>query len=155
MKITIAVGSAVAIPLAVVLAACSSQAAKPATTQTVTVTATETATYIATPTATITHQVQVKVPVPGPTKTVTKSVPQTYTTLGDGTYVVGTDIQPGIYKTAGPGSSGVPSQCYWAVLNSLNTTDIADNGNIDGPTTIQVNGKALELNGGCTWAKIG
>jgi ABC-type Fe3+-hydroxamate transport system substrate-binding protein len=150
-----AVASAVAIAFALLLAGCSSQAAKPAPTQTVTVTATETATYIATPTATITHQVQVKVPVPGPTKTVTKSVPQTYTTLSDGTYVVGTDIQPGVYKTAGPGSSAIANTCYWAVLNSLNTTDIADNGNISGPTTIQVDGKALELSGGCTWAKIG
>ena len=93
--------------------------------------------------------------MPGPTKTVTKAVPQTYTTLSDGTYVVGTDIQPGIYKTAGPGSSAITDSCYWAVLNSLNTHDIADNGNISGPTTIQVDGKALELSGGCTWAKIG
>jgi len=74
---------------------------------------------------------------------------------GDQMYLVGTDIQPGIYKTAGPGSSGVLNSCYWAVLNSLNTLDIADNGNIPGPTTIQVDGKALELNGGCTWARIG
>ena len=124
----------------------------PVTTQTAT--ATITATPPA-PTATMIRTQQVRVPVPGPTKTVTKLVPQTYTTLSDGTYVVGTDIQPGIYKTAGPGSSGVLNSCYWAVLNSLNTQDIADNGNISGPTTIQVDGKALELSGGCTWARIG
>ena len=122
----------------------------PVTTQTATATVTTTP-----PTATVFRTQQVKVPVPGPVKTVTKSVPQTYTTLSDGTYVVGTDIQPGIYKTAGPGSTAITDSCYWAVLNSLNTQDIADNGNISGPTTIQVNGKALELSGGCTWARIG
>lgn len=124
--------------------------AGPVITQTATATVTPPA-----PTATVTHTQKVKVPVPGPTKVVTKQVPQTYTTLSDGTYVVGTDIQPGIYKTAGPGSSGVLNSCYWAVLTSLNTQDIADNGNISGPTTIQVSGRALELNGGCTWARIG
>jgi hypothetical protein len=99
----------------------------------------------------------VKVPVPGPTKTVPVPVPQTYTKLSSGTYVVGTDIQPGIYKTAGPGSSDFTDSCYWATLNTLNTQDINDNGNISGPTTIEVPAsvKALELNGGCTWAKIG
>ncbi len=118
-------------------------------------TQTATATVTTTPTATVVRTQQVKVPVPGPVRTVTKSVPQTYTTLSDGTYVVGTDIQPGVYKTAGPGSSAITDSCYWAVLNSLNTQDIADNGNISGPTTIQVGGKALELTGGCTWARIG
>ena len=97
-----------------------------------------------------------KVPVPGPVKVVTKQVPQTYTQFGDGTYVVGTDIQPGVFKTAGPNNPADPTaSCYWAVLNSLNTQDIADNGNISGPTTIQVSGKALEVSGGCTWARIG
>jgi hypothetical protein len=93
-----------------------------------------------------------QVPVPGPTKTVPQQVPQTYTQLSSGTYVVGTDIQPGVYKTAGP-SAG--DSCYWAVLNSLDTNDIADNGNTEGPATIQVSGHALQLDGPCTWAKIG
>jgi hypothetical protein len=48
-------------------------------------TQTATATVTATPTATVFQTQQVKVPVPGPTKTVTRSVPQTYTTLSDGT----------------------------------------------------------------------
>jgi hypothetical protein len=54
-------------------------------------TQTATATVTTTPTATVIRTQQVKVPVPGPVRTVTKSVPQTYTTLSDGTYVVGTD----------------------------------------------------------------
>jgi hypothetical protein len=97
-----------------------------------------------------------RVPVPGPTSTVTRtvSVPQTYRTVGNGTYVIGTDIPGGIYKTAGPSTHGAFDSCYWAVLNSLDTNDIADNGNIDGPTTIQANGHALELSGGCTWTRI-
>ena len=60
---------------------------------------------------------------------------------GTGTYVVGEDIQPGRYRAeASPG-------CYWARLSSLNTSDIIDNNNADGPVAIEVlaTDKALEL----------
>jgi hypothetical protein len=75
--------------------------------------------------------------------------------------VVGTDIQPGQYKTNGPppenkiGNSTLP--CSWARLSSLNTNDIIDAGLASGPTTIQVQAsdKALQTQGGCTWTKIG
>jgi hypothetical protein len=69
-----------------------------------------TATVTTTPTATVIRTQQVKVPVPGPVRTVTKSVPQTYTTLSDGTYVVGTDIQPGVYKTCRPARRPRPAR---------------------------------------------
>jgi hypothetical protein len=54
------------------------------------------------------------------------------TVPGTGTFVVGEDIQPGTYRAAAqPG-------CYWARLNSLDTSDIADNDNADGPVVVQI-----------------
>lgn len=50
----------------------------------------------------------------------------------DGTYLVGTDIYPGVYRTPG-GSS-----CYWARLSSLDTSDIIDNNNSSGPQVIEI-----------------
>ena len=92
--------------------------------------------------------------VPGPTVTKrVQSAPSAGSTFSDGTYVVGTDIHAGIYKTNGASEIG----CYWARLASLSSNDITDNGIVTGPTTIQVKAtdKALELSGGCSWSKIG
>ncbi len=51
---------------------------------------------------------------------------------GEGTYVVGTDIKPGTYRAAAsPG-------CYWARLASLDTSNILNNDNADGPVVLQV-----------------
>jgi hypothetical protein len=90
---------------------------------------------IATRTAVVTH-------------TYTPPPPKQY---GEGTYVVGTDIQPGVYRTSGSGD------CYWARLSSLNTTDIIDNSASSGPQTVQVQGgdKAFEVTGSCTFGRIG
>lgn len=45
-------------------------------------------------------------------------------TVGDGTWVVGSDIAPGSYRTAQP----VGSSCYWGVYRSgSNGSDILDN----------------------------
>lgn len=54
------------------------------------------------------------------------------TVSGDGVYKVGSDIKAGTYKTSG--STG----CYYAVLNSTDTTDIATNNNVDGPAFVTV-----------------
>lgn len=65
------------------------------------------------------------------------------TISGTGTYIVGSDIQPGTYRAAAqPG-------CYWARLSSLNTSDIIDNDNADGPVVVQIQGsdKAFKANG--------
>jgi hypothetical protein len=88
------------------------------------------------------------------TKTVTVRVTYTPPPLNqvtDGTYVVGKEVPPGIYKTAGGDG------CYWARLSSFTTSDIVDNGNITGPTTIQIapTDKAFEISGGCTWSRVG
>ena len=55
--------------------------------------------------------------------------------IGDGVFIVGLDIKPGVYRTAGPvsGRSG-----YYALLSSTNTSDIINNNNIDGRATITV-----------------
>jgi hypothetical protein len=67
-------------------------------------------------------------------------------------YVVGTDMQAGLYHTQG---STDGSNCYFATLNSTNTSDIADNNDFTGPETVQVNSYAFETDGSCTWVKVG
>jgi hypothetical protein len=70
---------------------------------------------------------------------------------GTGTYLVGADVQPGTYRAAAtPG-------CYWARLATLDTTDIIDNDNADGPVVVQLaaSDKAFEVNGCGTFHRIG
>jgi TolA-binding protein len=68
----------------------------------------------------------------------------------DGVYVVGSDIKAGTWHT--PGDNGVGGDaCYYAALNSTNTSDISDNNNFDGPETVTVSGGAFEISGPCTW----
>jgi multidrug resistance efflux pump len=67
-----------------------------------------------------------------------------------GVYVVGSDIQPGVYHTNGG------ADCYFATLSSTNTFDIIDNNNFDGPETVDVSGAhAFDIDGGCTWTREG
>jgi hypothetical protein len=74
---------------------------------------------------------------------------------GDGVYVVGQDIKPGTYHTNGSGNTG-QTDCYFATLNSTDTSNIADNNNFDGPETVDVSGAyAFEINGPCTWVRVG
>lgn len=61
----------------------------------------------------------------------TVSGPKAVIEMG-GTYLVGVDIVPGIYRTPG-GTS-----CYWARLNSLDTSDIIDNNNSSGPQVVEI-----------------
>jgi hypothetical protein len=119
------------------------------------ITTTTTATTTVSETMTATVQVTTT-----PTKVVAtriRTVRVTYTppapkSFGEGTYVVGTDIQPGLYKTAG--GSGI---CYWARLSSLNTSDIIDNSNSVGLQTVQVmaSDRAFEVSGDCVFARTG
>ncbi|KQY56686.1 hypothetical protein [Nocardioides sp. Root140] len=68
------------------------------------------------------------------------------TLSGDGIWEVGADIKAGTYKTIGG------SQCYYAVLNSTDTSDIADNNNVSGPAILSVSdGQYLELSGCGDW----
>ena len=68
------------------------------------------------------------------------------TLAGEGVYEVGADIKAGTYKSAGRRG------CYYAVLNSTDTSDIADNNNLDGPGVLTVSaGQYLQLSGCAEW----
>lgn len=89
------------------------------------------------------------------TRTVTYTPPPV-DEFSDGTYRVGPDIPPGVYKTRGPSDGGSGIGCYYAILNSLNNQDIDSNDNFDGPTVVQLySGKAFQVSGGCTWSRVG
>jgi len=71
-----------------------------------------------------------------------------------GVYVVGQDIKSGTWHTPGDGGNndGMPNACYFATLNSTDTSNIADNNNFDGAETVDVSGAyAFEIDGPCTW----
>ncbi|MGH9290828.1 MAG: hypothetical protein ACRD0V_21450 [Acidimicrobiales bacterium] len=75
-----------------------------------------------------------------------------------GIHVVGVDIQPGTYRTAGTTSTmGMP--CYWARLSGTGGTlgDVIANGLPDGPTTITVDAgdAAFETSRCATWRLVG
>jgi hypothetical protein len=88
----------------------------------------------------------------------------TYTPIGpgttisrNGTFVVGTDIAPGTYKTAGP-SDGM-TICTWRRLSDLNNTDEStiDIGNEPGQAfvTVQPTDVAFYTQFCMPWQKIG
>jgi hypothetical protein len=59
----------------------------------------------------------------------TKAAP---TSLGDGTYVVGKEIAPGTYKTAGAAPASLVTMCVWSVVaNDDQDADYIDSGVID------------------------
>lgn len=120
---------------------------------TVTATATATQTAVSTAPAPPAGTVTLKPTVIKTVATKTKTVRVVYTppprnVINDGIYQVGRDIPPGTYRTKGG------NDCYYAVLNSSDTTDIATNNNSTGPQIATLNrGKYLELSGGCTWSR--
>ncbi|HEY1737487.1 MAG TPA: hypothetical protein VGI86_02185, partial [Acidimicrobiia bacterium] len=74
------------------------------------------------------------------------------TISGDGVYGVGSDMQPGVWHTAGTGGDN----CYYAVLNSTDTSDIADNDNTIGPATVTLRaGNYFDVDGCADWVKVG
>ena len=117
-----------------------------APTQTATVTNTETATATVQVTTTPTKVIATHTH----TATVIYTPPPVHQ-FSDGTYRIGPDVPAGTYKTKGG------SDCYYAILNSLDNTDIAQNDNFSGPNVVQLssNNAAFEVSGGCTWSKIG
>lgn len=98
------------------------------------------------------------VTVPGPTVTVqasppasSASTPTAGTSFSAGTYEVGTDIQPGTYRTSGSGF------CYWSRLsaNDGELDSINANGFAEGPGSMSVKSSDewIEFSGDCTWTK--
>jgi multidrug efflux pump subunit AcrA (membrane-fusion protein) len=70
---------------------------------------------------------------------------------GSGTFLIGADVAPGTYRAA------AQSGCYWARLSTLNTADIIDNNNADGPVVVEIKAsdKAFEAQGCADFHKIG
>jgi hypothetical protein len=70
------------------------------------------------------------------------------TSISDGVYAIGTDVQPGTYHTSGG------SNCYYAILNSTDTSDIATNDLGDGPRVATLPaGKYFDTSGCSDWVK--
>ncbi|MET7326768.1 hypothetical protein [Nonomuraea sp. NPDC005650] len=87
----------------------------------------------------------------GPPSAGTGSSPA-FNSLSMRTLIVGTDIQPGTYRTAGP-TAGIP-MCYWARLKSATGDEIA-RGMPSGPAsvTVQATDKAFRTAGCAEWTK--
>lgn len=70
-----------------------------------------------------------------------------------GIYAIGPDINPGQWRSGGPDSSGL---CYYAILNSPDTFDIATNSISEGPSIAQLPaGKYFETSGCQPWTCTG
>ncbi|MGA5823353.1 hypothetical protein ACPC54_36500 [Kitasatospora sp. NPDC094028] len=130
----------------------SDAAAKPAAT--VTVSATATVTAQAPQQAAAPATPQQAAPPAVPQAAATTAQPQN-TIGGDGTYEVGTDVQPGTYKTKGPGAMGL---CYWERNNGGDGVgSIIANDNLQGPgvVTIKAGDKIFKSSGCQAWVKTG
>jgi Protein of unknown function (DUF2510) len=72
---------------------------------------------------------------------------------GSGTFLVGSDIKPGTYRSVDN------SFCYWARLSGVSgdLNDILANDNVEGQALVQIEGsdEAFETNGCNEWTKIG
>ncbi|MGW6291118.1 hypothetical protein [Streptomyces sp. NPDC055058] len=113
-----------------------------------TTTVTETAEADAAPTVTETETVTAK-----PKKTKKPGPPSSFS--GEGEYLVGDDIRPGTYKTAGPdGDFG----CYWerAKDASGEFESIIANNNLNGPGRVTLNkGEYFKTNRCEEWKRVG
>ena len=112
----------------------------------------------ATKTTTVTQLVTITATAEAPTPTSTEPPGPATTISRDGVFVVGTDVAPGTYKTAGPSNGSI---CSWARLNKLaSITDmdaIIKNGNEMGPgfVTIEPSDVAFATQLCQPWQKIG
>lgn len=115
------------------------------TTKTVTRTITATATETTTETETVVNTRTVQAKPAGPSGSI----------AGDGTFLVGSEIKPGVYR-AGAASSG---NCYWARLHDLDggLNSIVANDNTSGPAILRVASSdyAITTSGCETFRRIG
>ena len=96
-------------------------------------------------------------PLPFPTIPAAQPAPTgPVTSFTSGTYVIGTDIVAGTYKTT-VSTSSLP--CYWARREdtSGDFAAIIANGNPSDPTTVTISkiDGAFETSGCDTWKKVG
>jgi hypothetical protein len=91
------------------------------------------------------HAVTDVVPAPGP--------------FTDGTYLVGSDIAAGQYRTTGPDASEPVPMCFWSRNKDTDgqLSSIIANGIVKGPGIVSVKkgDNNVEFSGGCTWTKAG
>jgi hypothetical protein len=115
----------------------------------------------------VTATAAAKAAAPAPAKTAAR--PKTPTTKpagttaaspakisGDGEYLVGQDIRPGTYKTAGPGNDS--PLCYWErdKDSSGDFGSIIANDNLSGSGRVTVNkGEVFKTQGCQDWTKVG
>ncbi len=110
------------------------------------------------PTVTVTETTQAE-SVPAATETVTAepvvdSEGEATDFSGDGQYLVGEEIKPGTYKTAGADGPN----CYWARLKNASgeLTAIIANDNVQGQTRVTVKkGEFFETSGCQDWKRVG
>ncbi|MQA13107.1 MAG: hypothetical protein GEV09_02770 [Pseudonocardiaceae bacterium] len=78
--------------------------------------------------------------------------------IGPGVHVVGTDIEPGSYRTDGPSDPAFP-YCYWARLSDTtgDFESIITNGNPQGPATVTIEpgDGAFDTSGCAAWEPVG
>ncbi|MEV0674737.1 hypothetical protein [Mycobacterium sp. NPDC050441] len=94
--------------------------------------------------------VQAPGPPPGPAEAAPAAPAAGKAIDHDGLFVVGTDIQPGNYATAGPVEGGT---CYWKRMADLHGGDIIDNAFSKKPqvVTIDATDKAFKTSGCQPW----
>jgi hypothetical protein len=79
------------------------------------------------------------------------------TSFSDGTYLVGSDIEAGTYKTTGPDDSAWTDGCYWerAKNDSGDLDSIIANNYQEGPGRVTVNsGEVFKVSGDCEWRLV-
>lgn len=78
-------------------------------------------------------------------------------TVNQGTYVIGTDIPAGTYRTTGSQAQG-QSLCQWRRLKDTtgDASAILASGTATGPTTMTIKPSdgAVEFYGGCIWTRV-
>ncbi|WP_194906663.1 hypothetical protein [Catenulispora rubra] len=142
-------------------ATAATTAAASAATATATVTTTQTAPAPAAVTITAKAAAAPAAPTVTVTATATAAAPTSAAATGisEGTYVIGTDIKPGLYKTSGPVDTGDLANCYWERDRDLSggMGSIIANDNTTGPTTVQISSsdKAFKTSGCAPWVKVG
>lgn len=94
-----------------------------------------------------------------PTST-TAALPAGFVT-GDGTLIVGTDIQPGTYRTAGPPPGESMPYCYWkrlkgfsGSLDEIITSGVASREGQSQVVTVSASDAAFETSRCQPWQKI-
>ncbi len=82
------------------------------------------------------------------------SEPAATGSYGDGMYEVGKEIEPGTYKTDGPGDDSLMKLCTWTKYrDATGSADaISSFNSVTGRSTVAIKpGGYMQFSGGCTW----